>query len=32
MMEIANVKLLPEPILAKGKQGLWNWEVSADEM
>lgn len=24
--ELANVKLLDEPIPAKGKQGLWNWE------
>lgn len=24
--EFANVKILPEPIPAKGKQGLWNWE------
>ena len=24
--ELANVKILPEPIPAKGKQGLWNWE------
>lgn len=23
--EIANVKMLPEPIPAKGMQGLWNW-------
>jgi activating signal cointegrator 1 len=25
--EFANVKILPEPILAKGKQGLWKWQV-----
>lgn len=24
--ELANVKLLPEPIPAKGHQRLWNWE------
>lgn len=24
--ELANVKMLPEPIPAKGQQGLWNWE------
>lgn len=24
--ELANVRLLPEPIPIKGKQGLWNWE------
>lgn len=24
--ELANVKMLPEPIPAKGRQGLWNWE------
>ena len=24
--EFANVKMLDEPIPAKGKQGLWNWE------
>ncbi len=23
--ELANVKMLPEPIPAKGMQGLWNW-------
>jgi hypothetical protein len=26
--EFANMKMLPEPIPAKGAQGLWNWEVS----
>ncbi|WP_240421634.1 2-oxoglutarate dehydrogenase E1 [Paenibacillus periandrae] len=26
--EFADVKQLPEPIPAKGQQGLWNWEVS----
>lgn len=25
--EIANVKMLDKPIPAKGKQGLWTWEV-----
>lgn len=24
--ELANVQMLPEPIPAKGRQGLWNWE------
>ncbi|WP_339189755.1 ASCH domain-containing protein [Paenibacillus sp. FSL P2-0121] len=24
--ELANVQRLPDPILAKGQQGLWNWE------
>ena len=24
--ELRNIKLLPEPIPAKGQQGLWNWE------
>ena len=24
--ELQNVKMLPEPIPAKGKQGLWDWE------
>ena len=24
--ELRNVRLLPEPIPAKGQQGLWNWE------
>ena len=24
--ELANVRLIPEPIPEKGKQGLWNWE------
>ena len=24
--KLENVKLLPEPIPAKGRQGLWNWE------
>jgi activating signal cointegrator 1 len=27
--EITNVKMLPEPIPAKGKQRLWNWEEAA---
>lgn len=27
--ELANVKILPEPIPAKGKQGLWNWKEEA---
>lgn len=26
--ELADVKQLPEPIRAKGQQGLWNWEGS----
>lgn len=30
--KLANVKRLPEPIPAKGAQGLWNWEVNVDEM
>lgn len=25
--ELANIKLLTEPIPAKGKQGMWNWRV-----
>lgn len=25
--EFANIKILPEPIPAKGQQRLWNWEV-----
>lgn len=25
--EVVNVKMLPEPIPAKGHQRLWNWEV-----
>lgn len=25
--EIKNVKMFPDPIPARGKQGLWNWEV-----
>ncbi|WP_342480075.1 hypothetical protein NST07_20710 [Paenibacillus sp. FSL L8-0340] len=24
--ELADVKQLPEPVPAKGQQGLWNWE------
>ena len=24
--ELANVQMLPEPMPAKGRQGLWNWE------
>ncbi|MNP72839.1 hypothetical protein D3C76_1694650 [compost metagenome] len=24
--ELADVKMLPEPIPAKGQQGIWNWE------
>lgn len=24
--ELQNVRILPEPVPAKGKQGLWNWE------
>lgn len=26
--EMVDVHQLPEPILAKGQQGLWNWEVA----
>lgn len=26
--EFVNIKMLPEPIPAKGHQGLWNWEVA----
>jgi hypothetical protein len=25
--KLSNVKMLPEPIPAKGQQGLWNWET-----
>lgn len=25
--ELTNVKMLPEPIMVKGKQRLWNWEA-----
>jgi hypothetical protein len=28
--ELANVRLLPDPIPAKGQQGLWNWGVDED--
>ncbi len=28
--ELADVQLLPEPIPVKGKQGLWEWELSSD--
>lgn len=28
--EVVNVKMLPEPIPAKGHQRLWNWEVEND--
>ena len=27
--EIINIKMLPEPIPAKGKQGLWNWKEAS---
>lgn len=27
--EIVNVKMLDEPVPARGKQGLWNWEDAA---
>jgi len=27
--EIRNVQILPEPVPAKGKQGIWNWEGTA---
>ncbi len=26
--ELANIKQLPQPVPAKGQQGLWNWEVT----
>lgn len=29
--ELQNVKILPEPIPAKGQQGLWNWEEVTPE-
>lgn len=29
--ELRNVKILPEPIPAKGNQGLWNWEPEEKE-
>ena len=29
--ELANVQMLPEPVPAKGKQGLWNWEGETNE-
>lgn len=29
--ELKNVKMLQEPIPAKGQQGLWNWEPGKDE-
>jgi len=28
MWLLTNIKMLPEPIPAKGAQGLWNWEES----
>jgi hypothetical protein len=28
--DLHNPVLLPEPILAKGKQGLWTWEGGAE--
>lgn len=28
--ELANVKILPEPIPVKGKQGLWDWEPDTE--
>ena len=28
--ELANVRRLPEPIPARGRQGLWNWEPHDD--
>lgn len=27
--EFANMTMLPEPVPAKGKQGIWNWEGAA---
>ena len=29
--ELANVKILPEPIQAKGKQGIWNFELQKED-
>lgn len=29
--ELANVKVLPEPIQVKGKQGLWNFEIPKED-
>lgn len=29
--ELANVKILPEPIPVKGKQGLWNFEIPKED-
>lgn len=29
--ELANVKILPEPIPIKGKQGLWNFEIQKED-
>ena len=29
--ELANVKALPEPIQAKGKQGIWNFELQKED-
>lgn len=29
--ELANVKILPEPIPIKGKQGLWNFEIPKED-
>lgn len=30
--ELVNVKILPEPILIKGKQGLWNFEIPEENL
>lgn len=29
--EIANVKMLPKPIPARGSQGIWNWDAEKPE-
>ncbi|GIP57835.1 hypothetical protein J15TS10_16490 [Paenibacillus woosongensis] len=29
--EMTDVRLLEEPVLAKGMQGLWNWEEQAEQ-
>ena len=29
--ELANVKVLPEPIQVKGKQGIWNFELKKED-
>ncbi len=30
-LQMSDVQRLPEPIPAKGQQGLWNWEVGTHE-